>query len=63
MDILSIAKAYGMETEFPQEVVRQLVNIPEVINGKEIAGRLDLRNGRRLRLMEKMRKTWMMQSH
>lgn len=43
MDILSIAKAYGMETEFPQEVVRQLVNIPEVINGKEIAGRLDLR--------------------
>ena len=44
MDILSIAKAYGMETEFPQEVVRQLVNIPEVINGKEIAlARLDLR--------------------
>ena len=43
MDILSIAKAYGMETEFPQEVVRQLANIPEVINGKEIAGRLDLR--------------------
>lgn len=43
MDILSIAKAYGMETEFPQEVVHQLVNIPEVINGKEIAGRLDLR--------------------
>src|SRR5699024_2631107 len=43
MDILSIAKAYGMETEFPQEVVRQLANIPEVISGKEIAGRLDLR--------------------
>lgn len=43
-DILSIAKAYGMETEFPQDVVRQLIDIPETINGKDIAGRLDLRD-------------------
>ncbi len=43
-DILSIAKAYGMESEFPADVIRQLSNIPDEVDGKDIAGRLDLRD-------------------
>lgn len=43
-DILSIAKAYGMESEFPSEVIRQLECIPDEVDGKDMAGRLDLRD-------------------
>lgn len=42
-DILSIAKAYGMEMDFPKEVIHQLNDISDEVDGKELAGRVDLR--------------------
>ena len=43
-DIISIIKAYGLPEEFPAEVEKSLDRIPDEVDGKEMAGRLDLRN-------------------
>lgn len=43
-DILSIVKAYGLPEEFPSEVMRQVAGVPETVDGKDMQGRLDLRN-------------------
>ncbi len=42
-DIISIIKAYGLPEEFPAEVMKSLERIPDEIDGKDMAGRLDLR--------------------
>ncbi len=42
-DILSIIKAYGLPEEFPEEVMKQAMWTPDVVDGRELEGRLDLR--------------------
>ena len=43
VDILSVIKAYELPMEFPEEVMRTLVKIPEEIDPEEIKNRMDLR--------------------
>ena len=43
VDILSIARAYGFESEFPEEVRREAEQIPDEVSEEEIRGRKDLR--------------------
>lgn len=43
-DILSVVRAYGLPEEFPPEVMRQVEGIPDKVEEKDKAGRLDLRN-------------------
>lgn len=43
-DILSIAKAYDIPMEFPEDVEAQLVSVPEEVSEEELAGRMDLRD-------------------
>lgn len=42
-DVKTVLKTYGLETEFPEEVMAQAEAMPEEIEEKEAAGRLDLR--------------------
>ena len=42
-DIMSIIKAYDLPVEFPEEVMSYLTNIPEEVDEKDKAGRVDLR--------------------
>lgn len=44
VDILSVAKAYGIPEEFPEEVLREAKSMPAEVTSKETAGRKDLRN-------------------
>ena len=44
VDIMSIVKAYGFETEFPKDVMKQLKSIPDEVDEESKKGRLDLRN-------------------
>ena len=43
-DILSVVKGLGIPMEFPDEVMRQTEQVPDEVSGKDIAGRVDLRN-------------------
>lgn len=43
-DILSIVRAYGLPEEFPDSVMKQVAAVPDEITGKDMQGRLDLRN-------------------
>lgn len=43
-DILSIIKGFGLPEEFPQEVMKQLKQISDEVDSKDMAGRLDLRH-------------------
>ncbi len=43
-DILSIVRAYGLPEEFPDSVMKQVTAVPDAISGKDMQGRLDLRN-------------------
>ncbi|NNJ32409.1 ribonuclease R [Bacteroides xylanolyticus] len=42
-DILSIVRAYGLPEEFPDSVMKQVESVPDSISGKDMQGRLDLR--------------------
>ncbi|WP_313070010.1 ribonuclease R [Lacrimispora sp.] len=42
-DILSIVRAYGLAEEFPDGVMKQVATIPSEIDGKDMQGRLDIR--------------------
>lgn len=42
-DILSIVRAYGLAEEFPDSVMKQVAAIPSEIDGKDMLGRLDIR--------------------
>lgn len=44
IDILSIAKAYNIEADFPQEVLEQVKTIPQKVQETELKKRRDLRN-------------------
>ncbi|MDF2543591.1 MAG: rnr [Herbinix sp.] len=44
VDIMSVVKANNLPVEFPEEVMRQLNNIPEEIDEKDMVGRMDIRN-------------------
>ena len=44
VDIISIIKGFGIKTEFPKEVMDYVADIPDEVSGKDIAGRVDLRN-------------------
>ena len=43
VDIISVILENGLPTEFPEQVMRQVERIPEEIDSKDTAGRLDLR--------------------
>lgn len=43
-DIMSIIKGLEIPLEFPNEVMKQTESIPDEVSGKDIAGRLDLRD-------------------
>ncbi|MGN0204461.1 MAG: ribonuclease R family protein, partial [Coprococcus sp.] len=43
-DVLSVVRAFGIPSEFPDEVRQQLISIPEAVSAEETAGRMDLRN-------------------
>lgn len=43
-DILSIVRAYGLPEEFPDNVMKQVESVPSSITGKDMQGRLDIRN-------------------
>ncbi|WP_346917758.1 ribonuclease R [Lacrimispora sp.] len=42
-DILSIVRAYGLPEEFPDNVMKQVESVQDSITGKDMQGRLDLR--------------------
>lgn len=43
-DIMSVIKSMDIPMEFPDEVMKQTEEIPDEVNSKDMAGRLDLRN-------------------
>lgn len=43
-DILSIVKANGIPMEFPEDVLKQVEDIPDEIDSKDMAGRMDIRD-------------------
>lgn len=43
-DIMSIIKGLEIPIEFPDEVMRQTESVPDTVDGKDMAGRLDLRD-------------------
>ena len=43
-DVISIVKAFGLPTEYPEEVMRQLETIPEALREEDYQGRRDLRH-------------------
>ena len=43
VDILSVVKAYDLPMDFPEDVMRVLDYVPEEIDPKEIANRMDIR--------------------
>lgn len=43
-DIVSIVKSMNIPMEFPEDVLKQLNTIPDHVDGKDMAGRLDLRD-------------------
>lgn len=44
VDIMSIIMANNLPLEFPEGVLHQIENIPEEVNTKDLAGRMDIRN-------------------
>lgn len=44
IDIISIIHKNGIKTDFPEEVIEQAANAPEVISEAELVGRRDLRD-------------------
>lgn len=43
-DILSIVRAYGIPTDFPDDVMEQVAKVPDEVDSKDMAGRVDLRH-------------------
>ncbi len=43
VDIMSIVKGYGLEVEFPDNVMKQAERIPDCVSEADMAGRSDLR--------------------
>lgn len=43
-DIISIVKANGIPMEYPDEVLKQVADIPDTVDPKDMGGRLDLRD-------------------
>lgn len=44
VDILSVIKAYGLPEKYPDDVMKQIENIPDEVEEKEKAGRADFRD-------------------
>ncbi len=44
VDIMSIVKGYGLNTEFPQKVMNLVASVPDAISEDDIKGREDLRD-------------------
>lgn len=44
VDIMSIVRAYDLPVEFPDKVLSSLKDIPDEVDSKDCAGRVDLRN-------------------
>ncbi|MCR4778100.1 MAG: ribonuclease R [Lachnospiraceae bacterium] len=44
VDILSIVRAYGLPEQYPDDVYKEVEGIPDEVDPKDMAGRVDLRN-------------------
>ena len=44
IDVLSVVRAYGLPTEYPDEVYSEVARVPDFVSEEETAGRLDLRD-------------------
>lgn len=44
VDIMSIIKGYQLPTEFPKEVMNVTEHVPDEVDGKDMAGRMDIRD-------------------
>ncbi len=44
VDIMSIVRGYDLPVAFPEQVMQFLDNIPEEVDGKDMAGRMDIRH-------------------
>ena len=44
VDIMSIVRGYDLPVAFPDAVMKSLVDVPEEVDGKEMAGRVDIRH-------------------
>ena len=44
VDILSVIKAYGLPEEYPDEVMKQIEDIPDEVEESQKAGRADFRD-------------------
>ncbi len=44
IDVLSILKVYGMDDDFPDDVIKEAGKIPQEVTGADIKGREDLRD-------------------
>lgn len=42
-DILSVVRAYELQTEFPEDVMRQVGELPDVVSEEDCSDRLDMR--------------------
>ena len=43
VDILSIVKSFGLPEEFPEQVMRQVAEVPDHVESPEFSGRMDIR--------------------
>lgn len=60
VDILSIVRAYGLPEEFPEEVMKQAKRAPEEVDGRDLAGRMDLRDWETVTIDGEDAKDWTM---
>lgn len=44
VDILSIIKSFGLPEEFPEDVMRQVAEVPDCVDSSAIGGRVDIRH-------------------
>lgn len=44
VDILSIIKSFGLPEEFPEDVMRQVAEVPDHVDSSAIGGRVDIRH-------------------
>ena len=44
VDVMSVIRAFGIPTEFPEDVKKQVQSVPAEVSLEEVAGRMDLRD-------------------
>ena len=62
IDVLEVLESMDIVSEFPEEVLKEAEQVPDVPSEKDLEGRLDLRDEITLPSMGQMPKTWTMRS-